>query len=89
MDITDGTLQDGRMNVHGAARYVGLSRKTLAKKRCDGTGPKFVKVGRIFYYRDDLDAWLRSRRVTSTAELRALEQREGRVCRVQDRKSVV
>ncbi len=39
-------------------------------RRCDGTGPKFVKRGRVFYYRDDLDEWLRSARVSSNAELR-------------------
>jgi len=38
-------------------------------KRCDGSGPKFVKLGRIFYFRADLDKRLRSLRVTSTAEL--------------------
>lgn len=59
-----------RMNVEGAAAYLGLSTKTLAMKRCDGTGPKFIKLGRIYYFRDDLDEWLRSMRVTSTAELR-------------------
>jgi hypothetical protein len=62
-------LPDGRMNPRAAAIYIGLSIKTLAKKRCNGTGPKFVKRGRIFYYRDDLDEWLRAGRVISTTEL--------------------
>jgi hypothetical protein len=64
-----GLLPDGRMNTEAAAAYLGLSIKTLAMKRCDGTGPKFVKVGRIFYFRADLDEWLQSLRVTSTTEL--------------------
>ena len=34
------TLPDGRMDVKNAALYLGLSHKTLAMKRCDGTGPK-------------------------------------------------
>lgn len=67
------TMADGRMSVIEAARYVGLAPKTLAMRRCDGTGPKFVKIGRISYYREDLDEWLRSRRVSSTAELKALK----------------
>jgi hypothetical protein len=72
-------LTDGRMDAANAAKYLGLAIHTLAVKRCDGTGPPFVKVGRVFYYRDDLDAWLRSRRVTSTAELRELDrERSGR-----------
>ena len=38
-------------------------------KRCNGTGPKFVKLGRIFYFREDLDAWLQRCRVVSTAQV--------------------
>ncbi len=62
-------LPDGRMDPKNAATYCGLSVKTLAMKRCDGTGPKFVKLGRVFYYREDLDNWLRSARVSSTAQV--------------------
>lgn len=62
-------LPDGRMDPKNAATYCGLSVKTLAMKRCDGTGPKFVKLGRVFYYREDLDNWLRSARVCSTAQV--------------------
>ena len=60
---------DGRMDTKNAALYLGLSEKTLAMMRCDGTGPKFIKRGRIFYYRDDLDIWLNAGdRLTSTAQ---------------------
>jgi hypothetical protein len=39
--------------------------------RSAGTGPKFVKRGRIFYFMDDLDEWLRQQpKVTSTAQAR-------------------
>jgi hypothetical protein len=62
-------LPDWRMTTEGAAAYLGLSIKTLAMRRCAGTGPKFVKRGRIFYYCEDLDEWLRAGRATSTAEL--------------------
>lgn len=61
-------LPDGRMDKNSAASYLGLSIKTLAMKRCDGSGPKFVKRGRVFYYRTDLDAWLRAGQATSTAD---------------------
>ena len=58
-----------RMNTRSAALYTGLSEKTLAMMRCSGTGPKFIKRGRIFYFRDDVDAWLNARgRLTSTAQ---------------------
>ena len=54
------------MDTKSAAMYVGLSVKTLAIKRCNGTGPRFVKRGRVFYYRADLDAWLRAGLTTQT-----------------------
>jgi hypothetical protein len=61
-------LPDGRMDAKNAARYCGLSEKTMAMKRCTGTGPKYVKRGRIFYHRADLDAWLSAERFGSTAQ---------------------
>ena len=63
-------LPDGRMDTKSAVAYIGLSVHTLAIHRSDGTGPKFVKRGRVFYYKADLDEWLRSARVGSTAEER-------------------
>ena len=60
---------DGRVDSHNASLYVGLSEKTMAMMRCNGTGPKFVKRGRIFYFREDLDSWLNAGgRFTSTAQ---------------------
>lgn len=64
-------LPDGRMDTKNAARYLGLSEKTLAMMRSAGTGPVYVKRGRVFYYKEDLDVWLREGRVMSTAQLRA------------------
>ena len=65
-------LPDGRMNTQNAAQYLGLSKKTLAMMRCQGTGPQFIKRGRVFYYKDDLDSWLNEGgRVISTAQLQA------------------
>ena len=62
---------DGRLDTKNAAVYLGLSDKTLAMMRCQGTGPRFIKRGRVFYYQEDLDAWLsEARRVTSTAQAR-------------------
>ncbi len=61
-------LPDGRMDPKNASTYCGLSVKTLAMKRCNGTGPKFVKLGRVFYFREDLDAWLQRGRFVSTAQ---------------------
>ena len=61
---------DGRLDTKNASHYLGLKEKTLAMMRCDGTGPRFIKRGRIFYYKDDLDSWLSAvGRVTSTAQI--------------------
>lgn len=91
-------LPDGRMDTRSASAYLGLSQKTLAMMRCRGTGPPFIKLGRIFYYQEDVDAWVALvQRVTSTAEARqrsskktqaALKRRE-RSKRVVKRKKAV
>ena len=67
-------LPDGRLDAKNAATYCGLSIKTMAMKRCTGTGPRFVKIGRVFYFVDDLDAWLQRSRVVSTAESHQIRQ---------------
>ena len=62
-------LPDGRMDVTNAALYLGLSYKTLAMKRCDGTGPKYVKCGgKVFYFKSDLDDWIASGAKISTQQ---------------------
>jgi hypothetical protein len=61
---------DGRLNTDNAARFLGLSTKTLAIMRSSETGPRFVKRGRVFYFLDD-QAWIaESRRVRSSAQAR-------------------
>lgn len=62
---------DGRMCAADAAKYTGLEPKTLAIYRSYGAGPPFVKLGRIWYFKQDLDTWIQSRRVQTTAELHA------------------
>ena len=62
---------DGRLDSRNAARYLGFEEKTLAMKRSDGTGPQFIKRGRIFYFKEDLDAWIsEAAKATSTAQAR-------------------
>lgn len=61
---------DGRLDSRNAAMYLGLKEKTLAMMRGRGNGPRFIKRGRIFYYKEDLDAWLNANgRVISTAQV--------------------
>ena len=62
-------LPDGRLNTEHAARYLGYSTRTMALWRVAGEGPKYVKLGRVFYYKDDLDAWINERaRMMSTSQ---------------------
>lgn len=78
--ITIVTYPDGRLDNKNAALYLGLKEKTLAMMRSAGTGPRFIKRGRIFYYREDLDHWLNENgRYTTTAQ--ALQQKEMPSCR--------
>jgi hypothetical protein len=49
---------DGRLDSKNAAMYLGLKEKTLAMMRSVGKGPKFIKRGRIFYFKEDLDNWI-------------------------------
>lgn len=60
---------DGRMDSRNTSHYLGVKEKTLAMWRASGTGPRFIKRGRIFYYKEDLDAWLNEAgRCRSTAQ---------------------
>lgn len=53
----------------GAASYVGLNENYLAKLRCTGGGPIFIKRGGIVRYDlDDLDAWLEAGKRKSTSD---------------------
>jgi predicted DNA-binding transcriptional regulator AlpA len=52
-----------------AARYLGLSGRTLEKHRTYGTGPKYRKIGgRVVYALDDLKAWTDLGAKTSTSD---------------------
>ncbi len=52
-----------------AARFLGLSGRTLEKHRTYGTGPAFKKLGgRVVYALADLQAWANLGTKMSTAE---------------------
>ena len=48
------------MRAVGAARYLGISRSTLAKWRMRGDGPPWHYLGPrlVIYYRHEIEAWL-------------------------------
>jgi hypothetical protein len=52
-----------------AATLTGLAVSTLAKLRCVGGGPAFLKLGRkVLYRRADVINWLNARRVANTTD---------------------
>ena len=52
-----------------AARFLGLSGRTLEKHRTFGTGPTYRKIGgRVVYALDDLQAWADRGARTSTPD---------------------
>jgi len=52
-----------------AARFVGLSIRTLEKHRIYGTGPRYSKLGgRVVYAVDDLQSWVQSAAKASTSD---------------------
>lgn len=54
-----------------AARFLGLSGRTLEKHRTYGTGPAYRKLGgRVVYAINDLQAWADRGAVTSTSDPR-------------------
>lgn len=66
-------LPDGRMDRKNAATYAGLAVKTLAMYASNGKGPAFIKRGRVWYRKDDLDAWLAGVAVNSSAAARLVQ----------------
>lgn len=60
------TCPDGRMNEAAAANFLGVSTNTLRTWRSRGRGPSFVKIGRVWYYLDDLNVFIQSGYVDPT-----------------------
>ena len=62
---------NGLLRVREAAARLGLSKSTLDKMRCEGRGPRFVKITSkiVGYDPVDLDAYAEARKRQSTSEL--------------------
>lgn len=57
--LTDGDLEKAKIR----------SRSSLQKDRLKGTGPKYLKIGRLVRYRPaDVQAWLAAREAQSTSQ---------------------
>lgn len=67
---------DSVLDAREAALFIGVAVSTLAKMRCLGGSPAFVKAGRkVLYRRSDLIEWLAARRVRNTIEAATLPRR--------------
>jgi hypothetical protein len=63
-------LPDGRMHDKEAAKYIGRKPQTLANWRARNYGPRWIRVGgRIFYYLDDVDEFIRGGETASSPEM--------------------
>ncbi len=52
-------MQSKYLRTPDAAAYLGIGQSTLERKRLDGSGPTFRRLGgkTVVYTVDDLDAW--------------------------------
>jgi hypothetical protein len=72
MSGVDGPLHPYLLRTSDAARYLGLSGRTLEKHRTFGTGPRYRKIGgRVVYAVEDLRGWADRGARTSTSEVGA------------------
>ena len=59
MSATVAQLPPRYLRTPEAARFLGLSGRTLEKHRTYGTGPRYSKLGgRVVYRVEDLQAWV-------------------------------
>lgn len=76
---TTGDLPPRFLRTPEAARFLGLSGRTLEKHRVYGTGPRYRKIGgRVVYALDDLKAWADQGLRSSTSDPGAATVRPAR-----------
>lgn len=57
------------LNESAVAKRLGCQVKTMQAWRSRGGGPQWIRVGRLCRYSpDDVQAWIDSRRVSSTSQ---------------------
>ena len=65
----NATLPQRYLRTPEAARFLGLSGRTLEKHRTYGTGPRYSKLGgRVVYKLEDLQAWVDRGSKASTSD---------------------
>ncbi|MEJ1967047.1 MAG: helix-turn-helix domain-containing protein [Rhizomicrobium sp.] len=69
MPDPNNALPPRYLRTQEAARFLGLSPRTLEKHRTYGTGPRYSKLGgRVVYSLDDLQEWANRGLKTSTSD---------------------
>jgi hypothetical protein len=68
-----------RMTPAAVAEYLDVSEATLRNWRSEQRGPAYFRLGRVFYWRRDVDRWFRSRRVEPREVSRDVTHRRGRL----------
>ena len=62
-------MEDELLTSKIVARRIDMSEPSLARMRCEGTGPAYLKLGRSVKYRwSDVEAWLQSQQRQSTSQ---------------------
>lgn len=52
------------LNTQAASNMLGLHHNALSKMRCEGKGPRYLKLGRrVVYELKDIEAWLEKQKV--------------------------
>jgi predicted DNA-binding transcriptional regulator AlpA len=63
-----------KLPVRDAARFLSVSKSWLDKKRLDGGGPPYLKLGRrVVYDLDDLERWATGNRRHHTSETNRMQ----------------
>ena len=69
MPDPDAALPPRYLRTPEAARFLGLSGRTMEKHRTYGTGPRYSKIGgRVLYAVEDLQAWVSRGEKRSTSD---------------------
>lgn len=69
MSVQSANSSTPTLDTPSAARFLGLSPRTLETWRVRGGGPPYVKAGgRVVYRAASLEQWLQDRERTSTSD---------------------
>jgi predicted DNA-binding transcriptional regulator AlpA len=50
------------MDIHGAPDFAGIAVQTIYKGTSDGSFPHHKQGGKLFFFRDEIIAWIKNKR---------------------------